>query len=309
VLLAPEASPSIRESRGAITERWMLYTRDGWEKYEHTYDPAHPPKLEDTVPLVDEGTHPFGVVPFVRMQVPEGLYAMGKLHSLAREHFNKRCAASWAEYKALFAVLYEFMATPQANNFTPQGIAGDPKRATNQVRGQGYSQLRGEKDRAEYIGPDVAPFKESRESCAEIMREMHRVMFSMALSANMDSAALQRSGDSKDKDAKSIAVILVKVGELMREGVDAVLELVSSVRQEKDGRREGDGRREVRRRQRCGRDRRSGRAAQRRADASPTFMSRYLFRLYKLALGPSATDEDLRPSRTSSRPVITPSRC
>lgn len=296
---------SIRESRHDITERWMLYTRAGWEKYEHTFDPAHPPKKEDTVPLVDQGTHPFGVVPFVRVQVPEGLYAMGKLHSLAREHFNKRCAGSWAEYKALFAVLYEFMATPTANNFTPQGAAADPRRATNQIRGQGYSQVRGEKDSAQYIGPDVAPFKESRESCAEIMREMHRVMFSMALSANMDSAALQRSGESKDKDSKAIAVILVKVGEIMREGIQAVLNLVSGVRQEKDSEVKPTGGEKF--------DADSVAAAIAEAVEllngvpmrSPTFMIRYLFRLYKLALGPSATDEDLEEIRTELETVIT----
>jgi hypothetical protein len=295
----------IAGSRKDITERWMFWTREGWTKYEHTFDPTHPPKGDDVIPIVDQGTHPFGKVPFVRITVPEGMYAMGKLHSLAREHFNKRCAVSWAEYKSLFAILYEFMATPEAGKFIPQGMGGDPKRATNQVRGQGYSQLRGEKDRAEFVGPDPAPFKAGRESCAEIMQEMHRVMFSMALSADMGTAALQRSGDSKAKDAKSIEVILVKVGEIIREGVDAVLDLVSSVRKEAEREVSTTGGEKF--------DADSVAAAIEEAVEllngvplrSPTFLQRYLFRLYKLALGPSATDEDLAAIRGELETVIT----
>jgi hypothetical protein len=71
------------------------------------------------------------------------------------------------------------------NSSDPRTTAGsrrrqaqtDGGRATNQVRGQGFTQVRGKDDRAEFVGPDVAPFKEARESCNDAMREMHRVMF------------------------------------------------------------------------------------------------------------------------------------
>jgi hypothetical protein len=235
LLLATRRRASIAESRSRITERWMLYTREGWSKYEHTYDPAQPPKKEDTVvSLVDEGTHPFQVVPFVRMQVPEGLYAMGKLHSLAREHFNKRCASSWAEYKALFAVLYEFMATPTANNFTPQGVAGDPRRATNQVRGQGYSQMRGEKDRAEVHRARRRTVQGSaRELRRDHARDAPRDVQRWRCRRTWTRLRCSVRVTARARTAKSIAVILMKVGELMREGVDAVLELVSLVRKKR----------------------------------------------------------------------------
>ena len=300
---------SLAASRSTIHDRWIFWTRDGWQKYELDWEPAHPPKADTPVPMVDDGTHTFGVVPFVRIEVPEGLHAMGKLHSIAREHFNKRCAASWAEYKALFAVLYEFMGGEQQGAFTPHGAAiakiqQDPNRAVNQVRGQGYSQLRGKDDRAEFIGPDVAPFKEARESCAELMREMHRVMFSMALSANMDSAALQRSGESKAKDSEAVAAILTKVGEILREGVDALLDLVKVVRDDKT-------------------ELRATGAEKFDADAiadsieeavellngvpmkSATFLKRYLYRLYKLASGPGITTADLEAIKEELEEAIT----
>lgn len=297
--------------RDHIAEKWLYWTREGWERYETRWEVGHPPKPDDVVRLVDEGEHKFGVVPFVRIQVPEGLYAMGKLASIAREHFNKRCAVSWAEYKALFAVLYEFMAGETQRPFTPNmpqisHIQQDARRATNQVRGQGYSQLRGHEDRAEYIGPDVAPFKEARESCAELMREMHRVMFSMALSANMDSAALQRSADSKGKDAAQIAAILAKLGEILREGLDVVCDLVSKVRQESAKQVKATGGEKF--------DAESVAASITEAtellngvpQRSATFLRLYLYRKYKLWLGPNTSDKDLEAIRKELDDSVTP---
>jgi hypothetical protein len=300
---------SIQESRAQITERWIYWTREGWERYELTWDPTTPPKKEDLVPRVDARPHAFGVVPLIRMELPEGLHAMGKLESIAREHFNKRCAASWAEFKALFAVLYEFMASESGSPWDPKSAPipmaqTDPRRATNQIRGQGYTQTRGKDDRAEFIGPEVAPFKEARESCAELMREMHRVMFSMALSADMGSAALQRSGESKQKDGEQIAAILTKVGEIIREGVDALLELVKVVRKE-DVELHSTGAEKF--------------DAESVADAiteavellngvplkSPTFLKRFLYRLYKLVSGPNITTDDLEEIRKELENAIT----
>lgn len=205
--------------RGTIRHTFVLWDAETWTKYQIDVDPSRGPSPDTLVPVVAGPTaHGFGRTPIERLVLPEGLYAMGKLHSLAREHFNKRCAMSWAEYKSLFAVLYEFLG-PEDGDGEGMPVASaqmDSNRATNQVRGQGWTQVRGKDDDARYVGPDVAPFKEARESCNDAMREMHRVMFSMALSANMDSAALQRSGDSKAQDGATTAVLLDAFGQIVR---------------------------------------------------------------------------------------------
>lgn len=217
-------------ARGTVTHTWTLWTTTGWERYELAIDPQKPPGPDTIVPLVDADTHPFtGRVPLIRFTLPDGLWTMGKLESPAREHLNKRSALSWAEFKSLFAILYEFLATPQAVAKTVGAPAGtdDPNRATNQIRGQGWTQRRGEKDRAEYVGPDPAPFKEARESCAEMMQEMHRVTSTMAASANMDSAALQRSADSKRDDRSDEQKVLEAFGLRGRALVTAIVDLVA----------------------------------------------------------------------------------
>lgn len=222
--------------RNSTLHCWTLYDAVGWARYELEIKDGTPPNPETPVPLKGKGPHPFGQVPWVRFWFPDGLWTMGKLESIAAEHFNKRCALSWAEYKSLFAVLYEFLAAPQQpGNGSVRTIGGagdDPNRAVNQIRGQGWTQRRGKDDRAEYIGPDTAPFKEARESCAELMQEMHRVTSTMAASANMDSKALQRSADSKADDRTDEEKILAAFGLRGRRLGAALMDMVAAARRE-----------------------------------------------------------------------------
>jgi hypothetical protein len=234
VLTLEVTSPreSIRVKRGKkLHHVYTLWTQTDWARYEIDVDPSNLPNEAATFTPVAAATHDFGRVPFVRVMLPEGLWAMGKLHSLAREHFNKRCAMSWAEYKSLFSILYEFLDDGMAGQDMPV-VGQDPNRATDQLRTQGYSQIRRANDKAMFVGPDPIAFKEARDSCNDAMREMHRVMFSMALSANMDKQALSRSGDSKEQDSITTQVVLAALGQLARRIVRALLALVSCVKKE-----------------------------------------------------------------------------
>lgn len=225
VMTCESLRPSPKDRRSMIRHTYVVWNRERWLKYQIDYNPANVPPLETPMAPIDGAPHAFGRVPLERLALPEGLYAMGKLHSIAREHFNKRNAMSWAEFKSLYAVLYEFNA-PEDKGGLPIAMAQqDASRSTSQIRGQGFTQLRGHEDDARYVGPDVAPFKEARESCNDAMREMHRVMFSMALSANMDNKALQRSGESKEKDNATTAVLLDALGTICRRFVRRLLVL------------------------------------------------------------------------------------
>lgn len=217
-----------KERRGKVRHTFVIWDADFCTTYQIDVDMAQLPPPDTIVPVKAGPTpHGFGRVPIERLCLPEGLHAMGKLHSLAREHFNKRCAMSWAEYKSLYSVLYEYLGPEDNNGLPVAGAQMDSARASNQIRGQGYTQVRGKDDRAEFVGPDVAPYKEARESCNDAMREMHRVMFSMAMSANMDSAALSRSGDSKSQDNATTGVLLDAYGQIARRFLRRLLVLAS----------------------------------------------------------------------------------
>ena len=224
------------KGRGVYRHTWTIWDVEGWTRYQLDVDPRKLPGPNTFVPVVAKGEHPFERVPLLRFKLPDGLWAMGKLESVAREHLNKRSAASWAEYKSLFAVLYEFLGpeAPGAKVPVPEAQR-DTKRAVNQVRGVAHTQRRGAGDDAKYVGPDTAPFKEARESCLELMREMHRLTATLAASANTDSAALQRSGESKADDRKDTEVVLEAFGTRGRALAQAIVDLVGVGRSEEPG--------------------------------------------------------------------------
>jgi hypothetical protein len=289
-----ERREGLAGTRDSITKTFTWYDRLGWERYQITFKKDKPPQPDDGVPFLDRGVHPFGKVPLACLELPEGLWAMGKLESLAKEHLNKRNAVAWAEYKALYAILYEFLAPEEGSATTPTSEAQEnPDRAIDQTRGQGFSQVRGHQDAAAFIGPDVAPFKEGRESCAQIMQEMHRVMFVMAQGADVGGAALRRSGESKAQDKAVSMVILRALGAYLRDLMRDVVMLVGAARKELALEPRVDGAEQF--------DSTDVMGAVEEAVAmlngvpmkSPTFMKAYLMRTYKAVMGDELTEDDI----------------
>lgn len=222
-------------SRDQVTQRWTYYDRDGWRAYALRHKVDEDIDEKRVVPLVAEGTYPFGRVPVVRLKLDDGLWAMDKLEGLAREHFNKRSGLAWGELQSLLPELYEFLGPEEGNGPVVVSEAQqDRTRAVSQRRGQGFVQVRGGQDKAQYIGPDSAPFREVRESCKDVRDEMHRVTHRMALAQDNSAAALGRSGESKAQDKAADAVVLVALGEKVRAHAEEVMNLVSLVRDDVD---------------------------------------------------------------------------
>lgn len=221
-------------SRNMVTERWTYYTRSSWARYELRHPADKTPNENDSVPLIDSGTHTAGRVPLVKLAVPDGLWAMSKLEGLAREHLNKRAALSWAETQSLLPELYEFLGPDDASGAVVAEAAEDPNRATAQPRGQGFVQIRGGNDKAEYVGPDTSPFDHALKSCNNLRDEMHRVMHKMSLSVDNTAAALKRSGESKAEDRNAEVAIMVYLGKLLRDHAEAVMFMVALMRAEEE---------------------------------------------------------------------------
>lgn len=220
----------IDKNRNMVTLRWRYFTKDAWAVYELEYDkikkPQGPSDMED-VKLVDDGKHSFGKCPVRRMQLPEGLWAMGKLEAMARAHMNQRNALSWGQLKALFPVPVLYAQAPVAND----PVSEDMGRA-QQTHGPGYLRVLAEKDRLEYFSPDAAPYQAASEDLSVLRDEMHRVLHSMAQSVDNSGAALQRSADSKSIDQAAAAVILRALGVFLREHLEELLSLIATGRKD-----------------------------------------------------------------------------
>lgn len=221
---------NLTAKRNIVTMRWRYYTEDAWAVYELTYDKDKKPdgpNDKDQAKRVDQGKHTFGKVPVRRLQLPDGLWAMGKLEAIARAHFNQRNALSWGQLKALFPVPILYLQKPEVGD----DVASDLGRV-NQTHGQGYLRVLAEKDRMEYFSPDAAPYKIAMEDLNAIRDEMHRVLHHMAMSVDNSGAALQRSADSKAIDQAAASVILRALGTLLREHLEELLGLVATGRKD-----------------------------------------------------------------------------
>ena len=219
---------SIFEDRDKVLCRWTVWTRDRWDRYEITHPKDKPPEPDDLIPSAGGDVHPCRRVPLVRLRLPDGLWIMSKLEGLAIEHFNKRCALSWAEFQSLFAELYEFMGPETGGGGVVVGEnQTDPTRARNQRRGPGFAQERGKDDRAEFVGPPSEPFDHAMHSCDSVRDEMHRVAFTTDLAADNSAAALGRSGESKKQDKNARTVVLAALGGYAREHIVGVFDMAS----------------------------------------------------------------------------------
>lgn len=212
----------IEGDRDTITERWMYYTDTTWQRYEITYHRTRPPADGIEIPLVSEGKHTFGCVPVLRMELSDGLWAMGKIESIAVAHLNKRNALSWAQYKSLFPVMVHYAGPPDVMN----PVTEDPDRAVNQTIGQGHVAQLGDKDRLEYVGPETGAYVIAAQDLKDLRDEMHRVVHQMAMSVDNSAAALQRSGESKQVDQEATAIVLREFGKITREHAVTMYEVV-----------------------------------------------------------------------------------
>lgn len=227
-----------------IRETYHLYTPEGWTRYVVEYTDPKASNEERSGITVKErptddqvigpdagGPHSFGCVPFERLELPEALRAMDQIESMVREHFNKGNALSWAQYRALFSQLYEFLAPELPGIDEPVGgRREDAGRARRQPRGVGYIQERDRDDTAEFIGPDTTAFDHAMNWLGTVRDEIHRVLFAMALASDNSAGVVKRTAESKQLDKAPTAVILEEIGRYVRDHALGVMMLVSTGR-------------------------------------------------------------------------------
>lgn len=218
---------SVLDERNKIREEYSLYDRENWYRYVYEYIPGkNEPKDNDPPMETESGKHSFGRVPFVCLELPSGLWAGGKLEGIATEHFNKLNAAAWTMKRTLFPFLIAKLQNPDPKDgLVP--IIEDTNRAINQTIGPGRMMTMAERDSIEYISPPTDIFKIAYDHMQDLEDKMHAVVHQMAMSIDNKGAALRRSGESKQIDASSTAVILSELGRRGRDFIEDIYEMVS----------------------------------------------------------------------------------
>lgn len=212
----PRSTPA--DGRGVTRYEYRLYTAEAWALYVVEVAPGKPAPSDETVvePTATE-RHSFGRVPLISGKLPVGLWAGARLHSLAREFLGQSTGMTYAGYRGLFPQLYEFLQPSLPGIDEPIDThAADIHRAARSPRGPGRIQTRAHQDRAEYIGPDVAPFAHALAVIDKLRSAMFAATYQMALGADTKGAVIKRSAESKGKDGEAATVILGELGELLR---------------------------------------------------------------------------------------------
>lgn len=217
---------------------WDAY---GWAEYEFEWNDKEQrfEELKDDMEPTDQrqGAHTFGGVPWVLLDLPKGLWTMGKIWSIAVELFNKHCALSWAEYRNLYPILASFLAGTETLNPATE----NPLRGQSQRMSPGYAPQFGNEDRLEFVSPDAAPYQFTLEHLRHLRDEMHRVVHQMAQSVDNSAAALQRSGESKQQDRAAESIVSNAFGARLRQGLVRIYALVCAGRADGEVEWEAEG--------------------------------------------------------------------
>jgi Phage portal protein, SPP1 Gp6-like len=211
-----------------VRESYVYWTRRDWTRFEVEYDSDNPPSDTDEIKRVDGGKHTAGRVPLERLDLPEALWAMGKLWPLAREHLNKANSLSWQEYKSAFQFLVAYLAPPDPGS--GDATTEDPNRAVNQRIGQGRVMTLSRDDKLEYVGPDVSGLADMRAGCVTLRDEMFRVVHHMSLAIDNSASALGRSAESKGADQAPASVVLTTLGFIVRKHAQRIVERAAQAR-------------------------------------------------------------------------------
>jgi hypothetical protein len=225
--------PSIDQGRTLVAESYTVYTVDTWTRYTWEYDCEeypHGPDDETPPTRIETGAHSFGKVPLVQFELPEGLWAGGKLEGLQTQHFNQESALAWSMYRSLFQFIVVQLSEPDPLNPASE----DTNRATNQVIGPGRIMQLAKDDKAQFLGPDAGPFDTAMKKQDQIRDEMFRIMHQLAAASDNSAASSGRSANSKQADQQTMLIVLRELGRRVRCHAEDIFEMVSAGRGEPD---------------------------------------------------------------------------
>lgn len=197
-------------------ETFTYLDRDRWRAWECYQSQQQQQQLE----IIGEGTHGLGEVPFVMLEIPEGLWPMNKLASWQIDLFNKQSMLANAQLLSCF--LQPFI---KSNDMAADSRIFGENILLRLMAGRGD-------DPGEEFGwkaPDnIAPLEFCASQLKEERDEGYRIVHQMSLAVDSQAVgAVARSGASKIEDRKATEVILQAYGGYVRETIIRTCNLLS----------------------------------------------------------------------------------
>lgn len=209
---ASRAFPASREE----TEIYTYVDRNEWRSWQVRGDGKE--QAQTLIPI-DGDVHGLGVVPFVQIEIPPGMWIANKLASWQVDLFNKVNMLSYAQLMGCF--LQPYIKSPEDG-------------ASNRIFGEGVllhlrSTERGEEDFG-WKSPDVGPLEHLWDQIKEMRDEGYRISHQMALAVDATAInAVGRSGASKVEDRRSTEIILGGYGAFVRDAIVRTASIISLI--------------------------------------------------------------------------------
>ena len=162
---------------------------------------------DDGLTLIGEGSHGLDQVPFIMMEIPEGLWIADKLATPCTDIFNKQVRLTNAQLMG--CIMQPFIKTSESRDSAQSRIIGENTLLHLRT---GDKEGGGEEDFG-WKTPDTKPLEFIAAQLAAQRDEIYRVVHQMALAVDSKSiGAIARSGASKIEDRKASEIILAAYG-------------------------------------------------------------------------------------------------
>lgn len=187
------------------------------------FDPAKVYE-DDGLVQVGEGTHGLGIVPFVMMEIPEGLWIADKLAAPCIDIFNKQVRLTDAQLKG--CIMQPYIQSGASRDDAQSRIFGENVllhlRSADPTGG-------GAEDFG-WKSPDTRPLEFIAAQLDRQRDEIYRIVHQMALAVDSKSiGAIARSGASKIEDRKASEIILCAYGGYVAEAMLRTANMISMI--------------------------------------------------------------------------------
>lgn len=208
---------SINSKRDWVIETWTQYTKDQIITYRVEYQKDHPPDAKFEVQAVAED-HSFGVCPVVCIELPDGYHTAAYLKSPQLSNFRLVSNQNWSLACTCYA--------------QPVVKVNDPEEYSNMMMMPGHGIIIKPEEDFGWDAPPAAHFRAQDAQIVASKDEIYRLSFQMANGVENNVAAVGRTAESKIADAQSTRIALTSYGRIVKEAIERVYDIISSVRGE-----------------------------------------------------------------------------
>lgn len=209
---------SINSKRDWVIETWTQYNKTHIDTYRIEYNQSNPPASNAVVPLVSSSEHSFGVCPVVCIEIPEGYVTAAYLKSSQLSNFRNVSRQNWSLACTAFA--------------QPIVKVNDPEEYAKMLLMPGHGVILKPDEDFAWDAPPATHFRALDTQIVASKDEIYRLSFQMANGVENNVAAVGRTAESKIADAQSTRIALTSYGRIVKEAIERIYDIISSVRGE-----------------------------------------------------------------------------